>query len=179
MGPRDAEALLEPAVRAHPGTWADLGCGDGTFTRALARRLGNGSLIFAVDRDERAIRSMERRVAMEPARVVPVVADFTQAFELPGLEQPRLDGLLMANALHYVEGAAGTLATLAAWLRPGGRVVLIEYDGRRPSRWVPYPIGAAEWPVLAATAGLTAPAIVARRASEYGGEIYAAIADRP
>src|SRR4029453_705710 len=39
-----------------PTIWADLGCGDGTFTVALADRLASGSLIHAIDLDGSALR---------------------------------------------------------------------------------------------------------------------------
>jgi hypothetical protein len=59
------------------------------------------------------------------------------------------DGMLLANSLHFVRDAAAVLARLAARVRPGGRVVLVEYDKRRASPWIPYPIpprGSRRWP---------------------------------
>src|SRR5690348_3116034 len=50
MDAQEAERLIAPAVPAGPAVWADFGAGDGTFTRALAERLGPGSRIYAVDR---------------------------------------------------------------------------------------------------------------------------------
>jgi hypothetical protein len=84
---------------------------------------------------------------------VSVEADFTRPFALGGLEKGALDGMLSANALHFVRDAESVLPQLAAWLRPGGRVVLIEYDRRPASRWVPYPIPIERLPTLAAAAG--------------------------
>lgn len=40
-----------------------------------------------------------------------------------------------------------------ALIRDGGRVIVVEYDRRVPSRWVPYPIHASHWPQLAAAGG--------------------------
>jgi hypothetical protein len=56
--------------------------------------------------------------------------------------------------------------------------VLIEYEGRRPSPWVPYPVPAARFRELAAAARLTPPETVATRPSAYGGEMYVATALR-
>jgi len=56
----DAVALIREAVPRAAGTWADLGAGDGTFTRALARLLGLNSRIYAVDRDAQALAALER-----------------------------------------------------------------------------------------------------------------------
>ena len=53
MRPRDAiDMLAESGVDAlGPTIWADLGCGDGTFTLALASLLAPGSTIHAMDTD--------------------------------------------------------------------------------------------------------------------------------
>jgi hypothetical protein len=110
--------------------------------------------------------------------VTTVTADFTRPFELPGLGAPGLDGVLLANALHYVRDAAAMLARVAAMLRPGGRVVLIEYDRRAPNPWVPFPIPMADLPALAAAAGLTPPVFVATRPSAFGGDLYVATMER-
>lgn len=110
--------------------------------------------------------------------MIPVRADFTRPFDLPGLEEPRLDGILLANALHFVADAGVVLGRLAAWVRPGGRVVLVEYERRPATRWVPYPIPVARLAELATSAGLSTPVITATRPSAFGGVLYVAAADR-
>lgn len=178
MNARDAEALIAESVPRGPGTWADLGAGGGTFTRALARLLEPGSRIYAVDRDPGAIASLERSGRADRVEVIPVTADFTRPLELPGIAGAQLDGILFANALHFAPRPGAVLARLVSWLRPGGRMVFVEYDGRRANRWVPYPIPTARLPELAAAAGLSAPAFTATRPSSYGGIIYVAAAER-
>ncbi|HEU0076428.1 MAG TPA: hypothetical protein VFQ76_02190, partial [Longimicrobiaceae bacterium] len=84
----------------------------------------------------------------------------------------------LANVLHFVPDAEAVLPRLAARLRPGGRLVLIEYEGRRPGPWVPYPVSAARFRELAPAAGLTPPEVVAARPSAFGGELYVATALR-
>jgi hypothetical protein len=67
---------------------------------------------------------------------------------------------------------------LAERLRPGRRVVLVEYDRRAHSRWVPYPIpllGCRSWRL---PAGLSTPEVRAKRPSAYGGDLYVAAATR-
>ncbi|MGD8321712.1 MAG: class I SAM-dependent methyltransferase, partial [Gemmatimonadota bacterium] len=146
MDPREAVSLLRPAIPAAAGTWADLGCGEGTFTRALAELLGPGSRVYAVDRSRRRLLLLDRWTRSVDARVIPLVADFTLPLDLPGLDPPGLDGLLLANALHFAVDAEAVLSRLAARVRPGGRVVLVEYDGRRANPWVPYPIPSERMP---------------------------------
>ena len=111
--------------------------------------------------------------------MIPVVADFARPFDLPGLEDEGLDGILMANSLHFVSEAETVLARLAGWLRPGGRVVLVEYDRREASRWVPYPIPMSRVADLVERAGLSTPVLTGTRPSVFGGRLYAAVAERP
>ena len=157
----------------------DVGAGDGTFTRALVQLLGPHSTVYAVDADANALAKLGQWATREGASVIPVVSDFTRVFELPGLGQRRLDGILAANALHFVPDPARVLAQLVGRLRPGGRVVLIEYDRRRATRWVPYPIDKERLPDIAAQVGLTSPTIEGTRPSMYGGVLYVAAMDRP
>lgn len=174
----EAIELIAGAIPRRAGTWADLGAGDGTFTKALVELLGRGSRIFAVDRDARAVSTIARWAKAQAAEVIPVVADFSAPFDLPGLGDSALDGMIFANSLHYVRDAEAVLARLNARVRPGGRVVFVEYDQHDATRWVPYPIPMDRLPALAASAGLPTPIITATRPSAFGGELYVATADR-
>lgn len=176
MNERDALALLRAAVPAADGeTWADLGAGSGVFTRALASLVGAGGRLHAVDADGRAVRALQAWAA--EARGGPAVTVLRADVAAP-LPLPPLDGVLLANVLHFVPDAAAVLPRIAAYLRPGGRLVLVEYEGRRPGPWVPYPVSAARFRELAPAAGLTPPEVVAARPSAYGGEMYVATALR-
>lgn len=177
MDRNDAKELLADAVPSGGSAWADLGAGDGTFTRALVELLGPEARVHAIDRDRRAVAELERLAKRLPG-VRPRLADFSSPMDPPEGDEGTLDGLLLANALHFVADAPVVLARLVRWLRPGGRVVLVEYDRRPASRWVPHPIPAEDWPALARAAGLSRPAVVARRRSAFGGDLYVAIADR-
>ena len=168
---RDAVALIADAIPRDAGNiWADFGAGDGTFTRALVELLGPESRIYAIDRDARALAAIDAWPDAVRRSVTPVVADFTRPLD----NLPELDGALFANTLHFVPNAGEVLARLARLVKPGGRVVVIEYDRRAASRWVPYPIASSRLPSLAMEAGLSTPVITARRPSDYGGEIYVA-----
>jgi SAM-dependent methyltransferase len=171
----DAIALIRPAVPDPGGTWADLGAGTGTFTRALAALLGPGGAVYALDRDARALAALAALAEARRVTEAAVVAVRGDLAALPAL--PALDGALLANALHFVPAAAqaGTLARVASQLRPGAPLVLVEYDGRAPSRWVPFPVSFARFTALAAEARLAPPARIGARPSAYGGTLYAAM----
>ncbi len=170
MKDKDARAFIADAIGDAHGVWADLGAGTGTFTRALHSLLAPGSRVYAVDRDASVIPDLERI----GDAVVAIRADFSANLSLPD----PVDGILLANALHFVPNADAVLGDLVKLLTPRGRVVIVEYDRRAANPWVPYPIGSNEWPALAATAGLRNPVVVARRKSEYAGELYVAVAER-
>lgn len=178
MNTDQAVALLAAPIPRAVATWAELGAGEGTFTRALAQRLEPGSRIYAVDRDARALAALERGPFAPGVQVTTVAADFTRPFELPGVAPQGLDGLLLANSLHFIRDAATALARLTRLLRPDGRLVVVEYDGRWASRWVPYPIPPARLGEIVAAAGFGAPEITATRPSLYGGLMYVAAAER-
>lgn len=184
MEHKDAVALIREAVGHSAGAWADLGCGTGTFTRALVDILGTNSEVIAVDQDAGALDVLRRWAERHAAAIVTVRADFTRPSELADLRDGSLDGILLANSLHFVSDAETVLARLVRALRPpgrgvgGGRVVIVEYDRREANAWVPYPISRDRLPLLAAKAGLSNPVVIATRRSRYQGVMYAAAAER-
>src|SRR4026208_2139697 len=103
MDARDAHDLIASAVEPRRGTWADLGAGTGTFTIALARFLGPDSTIYAVDTDANALATLRASMPRDAARIIELHADFSEVFSMPGLGDSQLDGILFANALHFVE----------------------------------------------------------------------------
>lgn len=169
-------ALIRDGVPGSGGTWADLGAGTGNFTWALRELLGPQGAIYAVDRDARSIaRQRELLVLAGPgAAIHPLQADFTGSLDLPAL-----DGVLMANALHFVRDQAAVLAHVAAYLRPGGVFLLVEYDVRAEMRWIPFPLPFERFRSLAAEAMLSEAALLgARRSPSSGIVMYACAARR-
>ena len=93
------------------------------------------------------------------------------------LELPPLGGLLLANSLHFVKEQTQVLAQLLSYLRPQGRVLIVEYDEFQASPWNPYPLPPGRFKKLAAAVGLQGAEELGRRPSRFGGrELYAAVA---
>jgi trans-aconitate methyltransferase len=121
-------------VKGKAATWADLGCGTGLFTQALIHFLQPGSVVYAVDSSKNALSRIEppsQGIVLEK-----VQADFVQDV-LPFRD---LDGLLMANALHFVRDKANFLKKAEKWLKADGCFLVVEYDTDRANPWVPYPV---------------------------------------
>ncbi len=168
--------LIRGGVPGAGGVWADLGAGTGNFTEALRELLGAQGAIYAVDRDGKAIRAQHELLAQAGpgASVFPIQADITQRLTLPPL-----DGVLVANALHFIRDQAAALALIASYLRPSGRLLIVEYDLAEPLRWVPFPVPFTRFQALAEGAGLHNPAHVGSRVSPSSGvAMYAGVAIR-
>ena len=159
--------------------WADIGAGTGAFTLALADLLGPGATIVALDRDAGALRENAAAVARDfpTAALTTIVGDL----EAPPASLGNLDGLVAANSLHFVprERQIGTIARLAAFLRPDGAFLVVEYDADAGDPWVPHPFSAVRWPAMAEAAGLVDARSIGRVPSRFLGAIYAAVARRP
>jgi SAM-dependent methyltransferase len=173
MSPEDHLALLAGAVRPGPGVWADLGSGTGAFTIALAELLGGHGRILSVDRDRRALEEQELtlRARFPEVELEPVVGDFTTLADISGLA-----GIVMANSLHFQRDAAGVLRKLKAWLRPGARLVVVEYDIELPNPWVPHPVPFRRFAAMVKAAGFSAARLLESRPSRYHRRVYSAAA---
>lgn len=163
-------ALIQGGVGTSGGTWADLGAGGGVFTRALSALLGTTGTVVAVDRDVQAVRRLAELVGT--GRIKVSRNDFTRPLDLA-----ELDGLLLANSLHFVARQERVLRQLVAYLRPQGRLLVVEYDTRQRAPWGPFPVPLERLRELAGTTGLSKPQEVGRQPSRFGGrELYAAVA---
>jgi SAM-dependent methyltransferase len=175
--------LLRGGVEpAGPGgaDWADLGSGSGAFTLALADLLGPGGRIVSVDRDAGALRQQASAMAARFPETErrQIVADFTGDLAAR-YDVPPLDGIVMANSLHFQGDHVPVVREVATLLRPGGRFVLVEYDADRGNPWVPHPLSFETWRRVARDAGLTEPRLIGRVPSRFLGAIYSAVFERP
>ncbi len=172
MNHKDHVNLLQKGVPGQGGTWADLGSGTGAFTLALADLLGPTGQIYSIDKDQRALKEQERAMhASFPAITVHyITADFTHQLALPPL-----DGIIMANSLHFVRHKDPVLQLIRSYLRPGGRFILVEYNTDRGNMWVPYPLSYGTWETLARQNGFIQTRLLATVPSRFFGEIYSAL----
>lgn len=171
----EIKALIATGIPSSVGVWAELGAGAGNFTWALAELLAPDSVIYAVDRDARALRSIEAQPQRVPNITVhTLVADITKPLDLPPL-----DGILMANVLHWVRPQAEVLSRCLQLLAPAGRLLVVEYDTSYALSWIPVPVPRRRFDTLAVAAGFAPPTLIGTRNSPTNNtSMYAALAQR-
>jgi ubiquinone/menaquinone biosynthesis C-methylase UbiE len=102
---------------------ADIGAGSGQFSLPLARAVRPGGTLYAVDIDKELIEYVETQATEQGmVNVKPI---------LGGLTDPLLpvdvDLAFINDVLHHIEDRAGYLSTLSLYLKPGGRVAIIDF----------------------------------------------------
>jgi|GEM_PF-128140 len=170
MNHSDYVNLLRPASLSPGGSWADLGAGAGAFTFALRELVGETAVIHAIDRDRGRLAELGRGYASRFGGVAHLhlsVADFTGVLDLPPL-----DGILMANSLHFFKEPV--LQQVISLLKPGGGLLLVEYNVDSGNPWVPHPISISTWRRLAVRAGFSEPRLLATAPSSFLREFYSA-----
>jgi ubiquinone/menaquinone biosynthesis C-methylase UbiE len=176
MDHADHVNLLKPVNLPSGGTWADFGAGSGAFTLALRELIGPHSNIYAVDKDRRGFNEMEKahREKFGTAQNLHTVrADFTGPLSLPPL-----DGIVMANSLHYFKDREKVLRHVRSFLKVNGILLLVEYNVDSGNMWVPYPLSFETFQGLAPRAGFGEPRLLATAPSRFLREFYSAATHR-
>lgn len=100
---------------------ADIGAGSGYFTRRLAR---HAAKVYAVDLDPKLL---EKAKASSPANVETIVATADD----PKLAPASVDTIFICDVLHHIDARPAYYARLKAALKPGGRIVIIDFYKRK------------------------------------------------
>jgi len=85
----------------------------------------------------------------------------------------------MANSLHFARRKEPVLELVRGYLKPGGHLVLVEYDTDRGNPWVPYPLSYTSWERLSGATGFADTRLMKRVPSRVLGAIYSASSSRP
>ena len=160
-----AKQLIHAAVDNNIAKWADIGAGTGLFTMALTELLPAGSTIYAIDKSPHALY----KLPPQPNHQIKIIdTDYNRP--IPDL--PPLDGMIMANALHYTPTPKLALQNLLNYLKPGAPFLLFEYELTRAiPTWIPYPIPYATFELICADLPLSRPEMIAQHPSIYGSRM--------
>ncbi len=119
---KPAEVVAALALR--PGDRvADLGSGGGYFTFRLADAVGPGGRVYAVDVDAAMNDDLERRAREAQRTNVEVVL---AALDDPRLPEP-VDLIFTSNTYHHLASRPTYFRNARRYLRPGGRIAIVEF----------------------------------------------------
>ena len=174
MDHQDHVRLLRDGISSPGGVGAELGSGRGAFTFALAELIGPEGTIYSVDRNQAALRDQARSFQKRSTNHQPIIHYLNKDYMQP-ISLPPLNGLLMANTLHFHEHKAVILKLIHDYLVPNGRIILVEYNSDLGNTWVPYPISYDSWRSSAEKIGYAGTHLLEKVPSSFMGEIYSAI----
>jgi ubiquinone/menaquinone biosynthesis C-methylase UbiE len=119
------EAIVA-ALELKPGmAVADVGAGTGLFLEPLDREVGPKGRVYAVDIAPKFVEHLRSRVAREGREGVEVVLCSERSVELP---KRSLDMALVVDTYHHFEYPRSTLASIKSALRPGGKLVVVDFE---------------------------------------------------
>jgi len=175
MNHADHVTLIQDGIPQKGGTWADFGSGTGAFTLALAECIGPTGQIYSIDQKSNSLKQQEQVMngRFPQNSVTYIAADYTRLLDLPPL-----DGIIIANALHFQRHKDGIVQQLHSYLQPGGRLILVEYNVDRGNLWVPHPFSYQTWATIARRNGFAETQLLATRPSRFLHEIYAAVSQK-
>jgi len=122
-------ALDEIAI-AKGSTVADIGAGSGAITWRLAERVGPAGKVYANDIQPRMLELLRQNMAQ---RRIANVETVLGAVDDPKLPPSSVDLELMIDVYHEFSHPQEMLRHLRDALKPGGRMVLLEYRGEDPA----------------------------------------------
>ena len=123
--------LVLATLELKPGmTVADIGAGTGYYSWRIAQRVGAGGMVYAVEIQPEMIALLERQMSRRgAANVKAVLGTVTD----PKLPESSLDLALMVDVYHEFEYPYEMLAAIVRALKPGGRMVFVEFRGGDPA----------------------------------------------
>jgi ubiquinone/menaquinone biosynthesis C-methylase UbiE len=122
--------LLLESLKIQPATAvADIGAGTGFYTRQLAKMVGDKGTIYAVDIQPEMLELLTNKMAELKIRNVRPVLGST---EDPHLPPAVVDLVLMVDVYHEFDHPYEMMQAICRALKPGGRVVFVEFRAEDP-----------------------------------------------
>lgn len=162
------ELIATSKLARHTQQWADLGCGSGLFTHALATLLPAGSSVVGIDSEKQKLS----QTLDNGSQIIFLQADF----EKDDLPFQDLDGILMANSLHYIPNKNSLISRLQNLMKADVGFIIVEYDTENSNPWVPHPISFSKLKQLFKSLGYHQVEKIGERDSVYNAnKMYAAL----
>jgi cyclopropane fatty-acyl-phospholipid synthase-like methyltransferase len=118
------------ALRLTPGQKiADIGAGSGLFSRPIAQAVGVNGTVFAVDIDQEALKFIAEK---SRENNLPQIKTVLAAESDPRIPEP-VDLIVIIDTLHHVPDRPAYIAGLRRYLKPDGRVAIVDFTERWPA----------------------------------------------
>src|SRR5580765_8710986 len=123
-------SLALPALKLKPGdAVADIGAGSGYYTRRLAKLVGEKGVVYAVDIQQEMLDLLTNKMAeLKINNVKPILGTTTD----PKLPQASVDMALMVDVYHEFDFPYEMVEAICKGLKPGGRLVFVEFRKEDP-----------------------------------------------
>lgn len=109
---------------------ADIGVGSGYVARKIAKKVGETGTVYGVDIQPEMLQVLEKRMAMfRINNVKPVLGEVAD----PKLPAASCDTMIMVDVYHELEQPYEMIANMLKALKPGGRLVFVEFRGEDPA----------------------------------------------
>jgi SAM-dependent methyltransferase len=117
------DVVLKKLALPRDSVIGDLGCGPGVFSVAFAAACPDG-VVYACDIEPAQLDQVREKIHLKGLRnIVPVLASADDPHFPPG----RLDVVFIGDTYHHLDDRVAYMRRLQSVLKPGGRVVLLEY----------------------------------------------------
>ena len=127
---RQVDRLFELLELAPGMTVADVGAGSGPLTVLMAQRIGPEGRLYSTDIDQNRLKEIRAAVAKNHLQNVEVVEGAERATNLP---DECCDAIFIRDVYHHFTDPASMDQSLAAALKPGGRLAIIDFEPRSGS----------------------------------------------
>jgi SAM-dependent methyltransferase len=121
----ERHAIVEALALATGSQVADIGAGTGFFTALFAEKVGGNGTVYAVEISPKFLEHLRERFAAEEPAPVRVVEGTRNSVELP---PSSVDVAFICDVYHHFESPKDSLASLHSAIRPGGSLILIDFD---------------------------------------------------
>jgi len=120
-----ATARIFEALALRPGaTVCEVGAGNGELSIAAADRVGSGGRVYTSELGDERLRALRDKVAAAKRPNIHVIAAGADHTNFP---DAACDALFMRNVYHHIESPGPMSASLAASLKPGGRLAIVDF----------------------------------------------------
>jgi ubiquinone/menaquinone biosynthesis C-methylase UbiE len=123
--------LMVDALKFREGeVVADIGVGSGYVARKISKRIGATGVIYGVDIQQEMLDVLAKRMAMfRITNVKPVLGETND----PKLPPESCDTMIMVDVYHEFDQPYEMITAMVKALKPGGRIVFVEYRGEDPN----------------------------------------------